>query len=107
MITRYAGLDCDDEANNDKVLAEMRESPNPNAGAFPCVLALVGEGLEETFAGACEILRPNGGGRRVRLRSALFAPGGFSTFAEASRKGASSVPGPALVGLIEWLRARA
>ena len=52
---RYAGENCDDEANNDKVLAETTNVPDELRGCrFRCALALVGEGLNETFSGACE-----------------------------------------------------
>ena len=52
---RYAGVNCNDEANNDKVLAEMiGVSDDRRRCRFRCVLALVGEGLSETFSGACE-----------------------------------------------------
>ena len=52
---RYAGEDCDDEANNDKVLKEMAEVPDAGRSCrFRCALSLVGEGLDESFSGACE-----------------------------------------------------
>ena len=52
---RYAGEDCDDEANNDKVLAETANVPDTlRCCRFRCALALVGEGLNKTFSGACE-----------------------------------------------------
>ncbi len=52
---RYAGEDCDDEANNDKVLKEMAGVPDAERSCrFRCALSLVGEGLDESFSGACE-----------------------------------------------------
>ena len=55
ISARYAGLECDDEANNDKVLKEMAGVSDADRSCrFRCVLALVGEGLQETFSGACE-----------------------------------------------------
>ena len=46
---------CDDEANNDKVLAEMVDLPDEQRRCrFRCALALVGEGCCETFSGTCE-----------------------------------------------------
>lgn len=52
---RYAGEDCDDEANNDRVLAEMAEVPDERRSCrFRCALALVGQNLNEIFSGACE-----------------------------------------------------
>ena len=55
ISARYAGLECDDEKNNNKVLEEMKDVPDHDRTCrFRCVLALVGEKLEKTFAGACE-----------------------------------------------------
>ena len=55
ISARYAGLECDDEANNDKVLKEMEGVSDADRSCrFRCVLALVGEGLQETFSGTCE-----------------------------------------------------
>ena len=52
---RYAGEGCDDEANNDRVLKEMAAVPDEERNCrFRCALSLVGEGLEESFSGACE-----------------------------------------------------
>ena len=112
ISARYAGLDCDDEANNDKVLAEMREVPQPERGCrFRCVLALVGEGLEETFAGACEgtLLTERRGSGGFGYDPLFLPRESTSTFAEISleEKALISHRARALVGLIEWLRARA
>ena len=50
ISARYAGEPCDDEANNDKVLEEMREVLDRDRSCrFQCVLALVGKDLEETL----------------------------------------------------------
>ena len=67
ISARYAGLECDDEKNNDKVLEEMRDVPEQSRTCrFRCVLALVGDGLAETFSGACEgMLLPSVGVRAV------------------------------------------
>ena len=44
ISARYAGLECDDEKNNAKVLEEMKEvATQERACRFCCVLALVGE----------------------------------------------------------------
>ena len=52
---RYAGENCDYEANNDKVVAEMVDLPDEQRRCrFRCALALVGEGCCETFSGTCE-----------------------------------------------------
>jgi len=52
---RYAGEHGDDEANNDKVLAEMENVPEGERGAaYHCVIALVRPGKQELTAdGAC------------------------------------------------------
>ena len=105
-------MDRDDEANNDKVLAEMREVPQSERGCrFRCVLALVGEGLEETFAGACEgtLLTERRGSGGFGYAPLFLPRESASTFAEISleEKALISHRARALVGLIEWLRARA
>lgn len=53
---RYAGLEKSDEANIDKVLEELLETPEAARTArFRCVLAVAGPGIEtETFSGSCE-----------------------------------------------------
>ena len=52
ISARYAGLECDDEKNNDKVLEEMKNVPEEDrACRFRCVLALVGEGWKPLFQG--------------------------------------------------------
>jgi XTP/dITP diphosphohydrolase len=108
ISARYAGAECDDEANNDKVLEEMKEVPEPDRGGrFRCVLALVGEGVEETFSGACEgtllFERRGSGGFGY---DPLFLPDeSESTFAEISleEKAKISHRARALVKLVVWL----
>lgn len=53
---RYAGLEKSDEANIDKVLEELLETPEvARTARFRCVLAVAGPGIEtETFSGSCE-----------------------------------------------------
>ncbi len=108
ISARYAGLKCDDEANNDKVLEEMKDFPDSDrACRFQCVLALVGNRFEVTFAGACE----------GKLLSERQGHGGFgydplflpdesdSTFAEISldKKARISHRAKALTKLIDWI----
>ncbi len=51
---RYAGTKSNDDANNSKLLFEMRGVPPRRRGAqFRAVLALVGKGIEETTQGLC------------------------------------------------------
>jgi XTP/dITP diphosphohydrolase len=108
ISARYAGLECDDEKNNDKVLEEMKDVPEPDRTCrFRCVLALVGEGIEETFSGACEgkllYERQGTGGFGY---DPLFLPNeSESTFAEISldEKAKISHRARALTKLITWL----
>ena len=111
ISARYAGLECDDEKNNDKVLEEMKDVPEPDRTCrFRCVLALVGEGIEETFSGACEgkllYERQGTGGFGY---DPLFLPNeSESTFAEISldEKAKISHRARALTKLISWLAAQ-
>ena len=111
ISARYAGLECDDEKNNDKVLEEMKDVPEPDRTCrFRCVLALVGEGIEETFSGACEgkllYERQGTGGFGY---DPLFLPNeSESTFAEISldEKAKISHRARALTKLIDWLAAQ-
>jgi XTP/dITP diphosphohydrolase len=108
ISARYAGLECDDEKNNDKVLEEMKDVPEQDRTCrFRCVLALVGEGIEETFSGACEgkllFERQGTGGFGY---DPLFLPDeSDSTFAEISldEKAKISHRARALTKLIDWL----
>ena len=55
ISARYAGEPCNDDANNNKVLVEMRGVPDGlRSCRFRCVLALVGASLSKTFSGTCE-----------------------------------------------------
>ena len=111
ISARYAGLESDDEKNNDKVLEEMKDVPEEDRTCrFRCVLALVGDGLEETFSGACEgkllFERQGTGGFGY---DPLFLPDeSESTFAEISldEKAKISHRARALTKLISWLAAR-
>ena len=108
ISARYAGEPCDDEANNDKVIAEMKGVKEVDRDCrFRCVLALVGKGLEETFSGACEgtllFERRGSGGFGY---DPLFLPNeSESTFAEISleEKAKISHRARALSKLIDWL----
>ncbi|MBT3540047.1 MAG: RdgB/HAM1 family non-canonical purine NTP pyrophosphatase [Opitutae bacterium] len=108
ISARYAGMECNDEANNEKVLQEMKDFPESDRTCrFQCVLALIGDGFEETFAGACE----------GKLLSERQGDGGFGydplflpdeselTFAEISldEKAKISHRARALTKLIDWI----
>ena len=111
ISARYAGLDCDDEANNDKVLKEMKGVPEARRSCrFRCVLALVGEGVEQTFSGACEgtllFERRGTGGFGY---DPLFLPDESEfTFAEIAleEKARISHRARALAKLVAWLENR-
>ena len=109
ISARYAGLECDDEKNNDKVLEEMKDvSEQDRTCRFRCVLALVGDGLEETFSGACEgMLLTERRGKGGFGYDPLFLPNeSESTFAEISldEKAKISHRARALNLLIDWLK---
>jgi len=111
ISARYAGLECDDEKNNDKVLEEMRDVPEQDRTCrFRCVLALVGDGLEETFSGACEgMLLTERRGTGGFGYDPLFLPNeSESTFAEIplDEKALISHRARALNLLIDWLKGR-
>ena len=86
-VTAYIQVKDNTMKNNDKVLQEMKDVPESDrTSRFRCVLALVGEGLEETFGGACEgkllFERQGSGGFGY---DPLFLPNeSDSTFAEIS-----------------------
>ena len=109
ISARYAGEPCDDEANNEKVLQEMRDVAMASRGCrFRCVLALVGPELEETFSGFCEgILLEGRRGVGGFGYDPLFLPSESThTFAEISleEKAKISHRARALNKLIVWLK---
>ena len=111
ISARYAGEPCDDERNNDKVLQEMEGVPDgQRACRFRCVLALVGQGIEETFSGACEgILLHERKGDGGFGYDPLFLPNESThTFAEIGldEKAKISHRARALTKLIDWLKNR-
>ena len=108
ISARYAGLECDDEKNNDKVLEEMKGVPDhARTCRFRCVLALVGENVEETFSGACEgTLLSQRQGTGGFGYDPLFLPNeSKSTFAQISldEKAKISHRARALNKLIDWI----
>ena len=108
ISARYAGLECDDEANNDKVLKEMEGVSDADRSCrFRCVLALVGEGLQETFSGTCEgkflFERCGSGGFGY---DPIFLPEESNqTFAEISLEDKAKIShrAKALFKLIDWI----
>jgi XTP/dITP diphosphohydrolase len=111
ISARYAGEPCDDERNNDKVLQEMEDVLEDKRGCrFRCVLALVGQGIEETFSGACEgVLLHERKGDGGFGYDPLFLPNESTyTFAEIGldEKAKISHRARALTKLINWLKNR-
>ncbi|MFP6887778.1 MAG: non-canonical purine NTP pyrophosphatase, partial [Opitutales bacterium] len=109
ISARYAGESCDDEANNDKVLAEMDGVPDGlRRCRFRCVLALVDESLSKTFSGACEgILLHERRGSGGFGYDPLFLPDESPcTFAEISSKEKARIShrARALTKLVSFLR---
>jgi XTP/dITP diphosphohydrolase len=82
---RYTGEGATDESNNDLLLNEMRGVPPRRRKAqFHAVIALVGEGYEETTEGLCEgKLGESGRGTNGFGYDPLFIPEGLDrTYAE-------------------------
>ena len=109
ISARYAGLECNDESNNDKVLREMEDVPECDRSCrFRCVLALVGDGVEKTFFGTCEgILLRERRGKGGFGYDPLFHPTESSfTFAEISLDENAKIShrARALTKLISWLK---
>jgi XTP/dITP diphosphohydrolase len=111
ISARYAGPECDDEANNDKVLAELEGVPaRERGGRFRCVLALVGEGVEETFSGNCEgtLLEERKGTGGFGYDPLFHPVESVFTFAEipSEEKAKISHRARALTKLVKWLDAK-
>ena len=107
---RYAGTDKDDEANNQKVLSELKYIPSSDRTArFVCVLAIAEPGKSTVFKrGECEgkigfePVGENGFGY-----DPLFYPSGFDkTMAQMSPKEKSEISHrkKALDQLEDWLQ---
>ncbi|MBU63348.1 MAG: non-canonical purine NTP pyrophosphatase, RdgB/HAM1 family [Opitutae bacterium] len=108
---RYASYTCNDKANNEKVLCEMKEVPDDQRGCrFRCVLALVGEGLCKTFSGTCEgtLLQEYRGSGGFGYDPLFLPKESDCTFAEISseEKAKISHRARALAKLKEYLRER-
>ncbi|WP_309382070.1 RdgB/HAM1 family non-canonical purine NTP pyrophosphatase [Cerasicoccus frondis] len=82
---RYAGPGATDADNNAKLLNALAGKPPPERGArFTCTLVLLGDGVDETFAGHCpgQILDAPSGDAGFGY-DPLFAPDGYEeTFAQ-------------------------
>ncbi|MFP6901421.1 MAG: RdgB/HAM1 family non-canonical purine NTP pyrophosphatase [Opitutales bacterium] len=105
---RYAGEPSNDQANNDKVLAEMADAPDDQRGCrFRCSLALVGKGLNETFSGVCEgiLLHERRGSGGFGYDSLFLPDESPCTFAEisAEEKAKISHRARALAKLVAFL----
>ena len=109
---RYAGVQGDDAANNEKLMEALKGRPEAERrGRFRCVLVLAREGeVLAEFSGAVEghlLEKPQG---QVGFGyDPLFVPKGFAeTFAELGPevKNQLSHRARALDGLMEWLEGR-
>ncbi len=82
---RYAGPETDDEANNEKLLGEMRAvAPRRRRAQFRAVLALIGNGIEEITEGTClGKLAESPRGTNGFGYDPIFVPDGFNrTYAQ-------------------------
>jgi XTP/dITP diphosphohydrolase len=82
---RYAGIDADDDANNQKLLKEMvGVAPRRRGAQFHAVLALVGKGIDKTSKGTCPgLLAEDPRGMNGFGYDPIFIPNGFKkTYAE-------------------------
>lgn len=106
---RYAGEPSYDEANIDKLLANLAEVPGTARQArFRCVLAIAGPGIETTtYSGSCEgvIANERQGKNGFGYDPIFYVPGKEKTMAElsAEEKSAISHRGAALIQLKEQL----
>lgn len=88
ISARYAGVDAIDDANNTKLLRELRGVPPRRRHAqFRAVLALVGPGYEEVAVGTCSgHVTESPRGTNGFGYDPIFRPDGFSrTYAELSQ----------------------
>jgi XTP/dITP diphosphohydrolase len=105
---RYAGAGANDADKVAKLLAELRAVPAMHRTArFVCVIALVGQGVRETFTGTCAgtiTEQPRGAGG-FGYDPVFLEPATGRTFAELTRaeKAAVSHRGRALAQLHIWL----
>ncbi len=107
LSARFAGGQATDEANNRRLLEELRGATDRTAW-FVCVIALAEKGrLLRTFRGAVEgrILEAPRGQNGFGYDPLFFYPPFGCTFAEveAERKFAVSHRGQALRAMVEWL----
>ncbi|MGA9288381.1 MAG: XTP/dITP diphosphatase [Anaerobacillus sp.] len=104
---RYAGSDKDDEANIDKVLAEMKEVPEgERTASFQCLLAVaIPDQRTEVFSGSCDgqIAFERSGSYGFGYDSIFYLPSYGKTMAEISpeEKNAISHRGQAIDRLEE------
>ncbi|ARK23674.1 non-canonical purine NTP pyrophosphatase [Sporosarcina sp. P37] len=106
---RYAGEPTDDEANIDKLLANLKQvPPTARQARFRCVLAIAGPGVETTtYSGSCEgvIANERKGGNGFGYDPIFYVPEKGKTMAElsAEEKSAISHRGAALEQLKKQL----
>ena len=85
---RYAGEPCDDEKNNQKLLAELENTPdNERTAQYVCAIACVfPDGRQFTVEGSCKglLLREYHGDGGFGYDPLFYYPGYQRTFAEIS-----------------------
>lgn len=108
---RYAGAGATDADNNAKLLKTLQGKPPHERGArFVCTLVLLGDGVDETFAGHCpgQMLDSPAGDAGFGY-DPLFAPDGYEeTFAQlgGTVKDLISHRAHACQLLAKWLKGR-
>ncbi len=109
---RYGGLPCDDQRNNEKLLADLRAAgalnPEQRTGRYRCVLVLAKAGKTlASFDGSCEgRLIEEYRGQNGFGYDPLFIPAGYDqTFGELpdAVKAKISHRAKALALFLEWL----
>ena len=109
ISARYAGEGATDEANNQKLLGQMRGvAPRRRRAQFRAVLTLLGDGRAETTEGICSgMLAESPRGTNGFGYDPIFLPDGFSrTYAEltAAEKNTISHRAKALAAMKDVLR---
>ena len=105
---RYSGINADDKSNNEKLLAELRDSTEDRRTArFRCVLCLYDGENSRFFEGVCEgKIDFSSKGKNGFGYDPLFIPSGYSnTFGELSSEVKSSIShrAKALLSLKKYL----
>lgn len=109
MSARYAGVDADDRANNERLLKEMEDVPDTKRTArFVCCIAIASKNMVKTFHGYVRgrIGKKPVGGRGFGYDPLFYPEGHNRTFAEMTddEKNAISHRAMAIKELVEYLK---